>query len=190
MSPILAFSVSPHVPRWGAEDERKRSQTRACSSSSSASSLYIAHNMDSTPSTPPPKPENTITPFPYANLLDGPFDADDFRERLRTDGYAVIPCMSRERALDLRQQAFGWLERWGLDRNDPTTWDQSRMPLFTKWVRCSSDRVLCATSDRYDRLTPTPNPTEEEVSGPARVGTSVHLFKLSSQSSRGALEQS
>lgn len=92
--------------------------------------------MDSTPSTPPPKPANTIPPFPYADLLDEPFAADDWRESLRVDGYAVVPCMSRDRALDLRQQAYGWLERWGLQRDDPSTFSQNNMPLFTVslWV--------------------------------------------------------
>ncbi|WVQ84047.1 hypothetical protein IAT38_006192 [Cryptococcus sp. DSM 104549] len=81
--------------------------------------------------TGPPGPAALIPPSPYARLLDRVFPPDDWRGRLKDDGYVVIPALSREKALEYRSRALGWVEAFGLgfDRNDPSTWTPDHMPV-------------------------------------------------------------
>ncbi|BGP13350.1 hypothetical protein JCM10213v2_001269 [Rhodosporidiobolus nylandii] len=75
-----------------------------------------------------------IPPFPHAGLLQkGPFG--DWRDDLARDGYAVIKgAISRDKALDYRSKALGWLESFGrgFDRSDPTTCSQPFLPAYSR----------------------------------------------------------
>ncbi|GAA5857420.1 hypothetical protein JCM8547_002273, partial [Rhodosporidiobolus lusitaniae] len=71
-----------------------------------------------------------IPPFPYADLLEqGPFN--DWRDDLARDGFAVVKgAIPRDKALEYRSRALGWLESFGrgFDRNDPKTYGQEHLP--------------------------------------------------------------
>lgn len=120
----------PHPASSGPGSTTRSEVATSSLALSPTSPLSHPHATMSTTSTPPPK-INTIPPFPYANLLDGvPFP--DWRQQLHDDGYAVIPAIPRERALEYRQRAFDWLEGYGLDREDPSTFRQEKLPLFSR----------------------------------------------------------
>ncbi|GAA6004026.1 uncharacterized protein JCM10292_005843 [Rhodotorula paludigena] len=72
--------------------------------------------------------------FPYADLLDhGPYG--DFRDALKKDGYVVVKgAIPRERALEYRDRLHGWLESFGrgYDRNDPSTFSQAHLPVYSR----------------------------------------------------------
>ncbi|GAA6063887.1 hypothetical protein JCM10212_001369 [Sporobolomyces blumeae] len=76
-----------------------------------------------------------IPPFPFADLLDRPTPFDDWRDRLRTDGYCVVKgAIPRARALEYRDDAFDWLESWGkgFDRHDHETFQDEHLPVNKK----------------------------------------------------------
>ncbi|ORY60383.1 hypothetical protein BCR35DRAFT_346935 [Leucosporidium creatinivorum] len=77
---------------------------------------------------PPPQ---IIPPFPYADLLSkGPYG--DWRDDLAQDGYVVVKAaIPRNRALQLRDAAFSWLESFGrgFQRDDPSTYGQEFLPM-------------------------------------------------------------
>ncbi|KAI5475009.1 hypothetical protein MNV49_002101 [Pseudohyphozyma bogoriensis] len=85
-------------------------------------------------------PQRVIPDFQYADLLEkGPFN--DFRDGLRDDGYVVVKnAIPRERALEYRQRAFGWLESFGLGfkRDDPATFPMANTPVHSKGGMISS----------------------------------------------------
>jgi len=79
--------------------------------------------------------QKPIPPHKFADLLEkGPFE-DELRQQIAEHGYYVVKgAIPRERALGYRQQAFQWLENFGLgfDRNDEATWVNEKLPPHIK----------------------------------------------------------
>jgi hypothetical protein len=76
-----------------------------------------------------------IPPFPFRDLLTRNAPFNDWRDDLARDGYAVVKgAIPREKALEYRSRALGWLESFGrgFDRNKPETFSQEFLPFHQR----------------------------------------------------------
>jgi len=74
----------------------------------------------------------TLPPFPYADLLSSETPFNDWRDSLKSDGFAIMKgAIPRARALEYRERAFDWLESWerGFKRDDPSTFVDDHLPI-------------------------------------------------------------
>jgi hypothetical protein len=82
----------------------------------------------------------TFPPFQYADIFDSDKQYGDFRDDIVKKGYAVIPALSVEKALSLREQAHSWVEGFerGYKRDDPSTFTVEKLPVSVKGGAFSS----------------------------------------------------
>ncbi|GAA5996608.1 uncharacterized protein JCM10292_003085 [Rhodotorula paludigena] len=75
----------------------------------------------------------TFPDFEFADLYDEP-KYGDWRDDIATKGYAVVPAMSPEKALALRDRAHEWMEGFnlGYKRDDPSTFIHEKLPVNMK----------------------------------------------------------
>ncbi|GAA6012673.1 hypothetical protein JCM10207_009079 [Rhodosporidiobolus poonsookiae] len=75
----------------------------------------------------------TFPPFEYASIFDEA-NYGDWRDEIVEKGYAVIPAMSVEKALAMRDRAHQWLEdfKLGYKRDDPSTYTRENLPVHVK----------------------------------------------------------
>ncbi|BGP40255.1 hypothetical protein JCM10449v2_004213 [Rhodotorula kratochvilovae] len=75
----------------------------------------------------------TFPDFEYAHLYDEAIYGD-WRDDIATKGYAVVPAMSREKALAIRDRAHAWMEGTGhgYKRDDPSTHKRETLPVNLK----------------------------------------------------------
>jgi hypothetical protein len=76
----------------------------------------------------------TFPPFEYASVFNSDKQYGDFRDDIVKKGYAVIPALSVEKALSLRDQAHSWVEGFerGYKRDDPSTFTVQKLPVSVK----------------------------------------------------------
>lgn len=79
----------------------------------------------------------TFPKFEYESIFDTLGQYGDFRDEISEKGYAVIPALSVEKALSLRDRAHQWLEDFqiGYKRDDRSTFTVDKLPVHVKGVR-------------------------------------------------------
>ncbi|BGP19026.1 hypothetical protein JCM10213v2_007106 [Rhodosporidiobolus nylandii] len=82
------------------------------------------------------KPGNgvpTFPPFEYADIFDEA-KYGDWRDEIVSKGYTVVPAISVQKALEIRDRAHCWLENFGLGykRDDPSTYTRENLPVSIK----------------------------------------------------------